>query len=103
MPFQFSGIFYINEIINCDLHCYFMNENAVVLPLTVTYFYNRHIADSAPSTAAYIQVHTNKVYWLHGIITFLEMNFQSPLVSYFMTFANSSYKYIVLMNYSLSI
>src|SRR5579859_269515 len=64
MPSQFSGLFYVNEIINRDLHCYFMNENGDALPLTITYFYTRLIADS---TAAYIQVHAKKIYWLQGI------------------------------------
>src|SRR5579859_1116370 len=80
MPSQFSGLFYVNEIINRDLHCYFTNENGDALPLTITYFYTRLIADSAPSTAAYIQVHAKKVYWLQGIITFPDQNFQSPMV-----------------------
>src|SRR5579859_2832437 len=92
MPSQFSGLFYVNEIINRDLHCYFTNENGDALPLTITYFYTRLIADSAPSTAAYIQVHAKKVYWLQGIITFPDQNFQSPMVSYFTAMANRSYK-----------
>jgi len=102
MPSQFSGLFYVNEIINRDLHCYFMNENGDALPLTITYFYTRLIADSAPSTAAYIQVHAKKIYWLQGIITFPDQNFQSPMVSYFTAIANRSYKHTVLTNSTLS-
>src|SRR5579859_1330785 len=98
MPSQFSGLFYVDEIINRDLHCYFINENGDTLTFGIVYFYTRLIADSVLSTAAYIQVYAKKVYWLQGIITFPDQNFQSEMVSYFNAMANRSYNHTLLTN-----
>ena len=81
MPAQFSGIFYVNEIIERDLHCYFYNDRSDTIPIKVTYFYNRSIADSAPSPYAYTKVERDKVYLFHGNVTFSDGNFNAPLVT----------------------
>ena len=81
MPAQFSGIFYVNEIIERELHCYFCNEHSETVPIKVTYFYSRAIADSVPSPYAYIKVERDKVYLLQGTVTFIDNNFNLPIVT----------------------
>ena len=81
MPCLFNGIFYVTDIIDrINIKASFINELGNCLPLTLTFFYNRSIADSSPSSTAYETIEIGKVYFLNGTCAFKPDNFSIPEV-----------------------
>src|SRR5947207_10213494 len=70
MPCFFTGICYVTDVFDRTVNCIFLNEHDMPLTLSVTYFHNRAIADSTPSTVAYQRSQSGNVYLTFGTLAF---------------------------------
>jgi len=82
MPCFFAGPFYVTDIIDRSLNCIFMNEHLIPVAVSMTYFHNRSIADSAPSAVAYQRPQPGHVYLVFGTLAFAANDFRTPIVSF---------------------
>ncbi len=83
MPCLFNGLFYVTEIVDrINIKAIFLNEHRNCVPLVLTFFHNRTIADSSPSPAAYEGVDAGKVYFFSGTCGFRHDNFAIPEVCF---------------------
>ena len=85
MPCFFTGIFYVTDVFDRIVNCIFLNEHHMPLNLSMTSFYNRAIAASAPSTVAYQRPQSGSVYLTFATLAFAANDFRTPIVSFLST------------------